>query len=62
MKHDPKPIDRDDTPEYPLPSPTDALSPEQILPDANAEQELSRPGPQRKAARGKRRTAPGGAS
>ncbi|WDH24771.1 hypothetical protein [Pseudomonas chlororaphis] len=62
MKHDPKPIDRDDTPEYPLPSPTDALSPEQILPDANAEQELSRSEPQRKAARGKRRTAPGGAS
>lgn len=45
MKHDPKPVDRDETPEYPLPSPTDALRPEQILPDANAEQEVSRSGP-----------------
>ncbi|SDZ31682.1 hypothetical protein [Pseudomonas sp. NFIX28] len=62
MKRDPKPIDKDETPEYPLPSPTDALSPEQILPDVNAEQRSARSRPARKAGKDKRPGAPGGSS
>lgn len=36
MNSDPKDADVDDTPEYPLPSPTDPLSRDQLPPDEEA--------------------------